>query len=110
VSVTNEELQEIAMFVAMVVRNTMEDFHAEHLSDDQMRELNPLIRNGVYTALWALEHRDENPAVEFFAAFHESQIPDYWEAPKLTEDFENLLARFPELMRGKAPPAGGDGG
>lgn len=36
-----------AMYIAMVVRNAMEDFHAKHLSDTQMAELNPIIRNAI---------------------------------------------------------------
>jgi len=32
-----EETKTFATFIAMVIRNTMEDFHAEHLSDEQMK-------------------------------------------------------------------------
>jgi len=39
------------MTEGMVVRNATEEFHAEHLTDEQMRELNPIIRNAIYTAL-----------------------------------------------------------
>ena len=52
--------QEIAMFLAMVVRNAMEDFHAKHLSDEQMRELNPIVRNAIYTGLQALRHYERS--------------------------------------------------
>lgn len=40
-----------AKAIAAYVRMNIEDFHAEHLSDAQMRELNPLIRNAIYTFL-----------------------------------------------------------
>lgn len=38
------------MFMAMVVRNALEDFHVQHLSDDEMRLLNPIIRSAIATA------------------------------------------------------------
>ena len=44
----------VALYISMVVRNAMEDFHGKHLSDAQMKEINPIIRNAVYTALYAL--------------------------------------------------------
>lgn len=39
------------MLIAIAVRNEMEDFHCEHLTDSQMKELNPIIRNAIVTAL-----------------------------------------------------------
>lgn len=35
----------LAKALAAYVRYHIEDFHSKHLSDEQMRELNPLIRN-----------------------------------------------------------------
>src|SRR5262245_60252351 len=49
-----KDREDAAMYVAMVVRNALEDFHCRHLSDEQMKELNPLIRNAICTALHAL--------------------------------------------------------
>ena len=34
-----------AKYIAIVIRNAMEDFHHKYLSDEQMKELNPIIRN-----------------------------------------------------------------
>lgn len=48
--------QEMAMVLAMVVRNAMEDFHCRHLNDEQMKELNPIMRNAIYTGLQAFRH------------------------------------------------------
>ena len=39
-------------YISIVIRNAMEDFHTKHLTDKQMKELNPVIRNAVYTALY----------------------------------------------------------
>ena len=44
-SKTNSKLQpskieeEMAMYLAMVIRNALEDFHCRHLADEQMKEL-----------------------------------------------------------------------
>ena len=64
----------LAKLIAAVVRNSMEDFHCKYLSDAQMKELNPIIRNAIYTALIKL---DEQP--QAMAAYYELFIPDYWE-------------------------------
>jgi hypothetical protein len=37
------ETKMLACYIAMVVRNAMEDFHCQHLTDDQMKELNPIM-------------------------------------------------------------------
>jgi hypothetical protein len=36
-------LQRWSKIIAMQVRNRMENFHCEHLNDDQMKELNPIV-------------------------------------------------------------------
>ena len=50
-----EAVPAFAMYVAMVVRNAMEDFHHKQLSDNQVEELNPIIRSAIYTAIYARE-------------------------------------------------------
>jgi len=82
VSVSDDRLSEMAMMVAYHVRNVLEDFHVKHLSDEQMAELNPLVRNGIYEALYALTH-DEPWCAS--AAASMSRYPEYWERPKFTD-------------------------
>ena len=48
-------MKDFGKYIAIVVRNAMEDFHCKHLSDEQMKELNPIIRNAIYTALYAYD-------------------------------------------------------
>ncbi len=79
--------QEMAMFLAMVVRNAMEDFHHKHLSDEQMMELNPIIRNAIYTGLQALRHYCRSEGAQSFTDFQKMLIPKYWEQPELLTDF-----------------------
>ena len=62
-----------AKLLAANVRNTMEDFHHKYLSDAQMKELNPIIRDAIYTALVNI-NTDRS-----YVAYYEQYIPDYWE-------------------------------
>ncbi len=97
------------MILAVAVRNAMEDFHCKHLSDAQMKELNPIIRNAIATALYALEHSSSNPRARNYVRSTARQIPAYWEAPKLLVPFSQ--GGFLKLVRqwcrdsGKIEPA-----
>ena len=64
----------LAKAIASVVRNQMEDFHYKYLSDEQMKELNPIIRNSIYTALQLVR---ENPV--FLYCYSKLYVPTYWE-------------------------------
>ena len=64
----------LAKAIACVVRNQMEDFHYKYLSDEQMKELNPIIRNSIYTALQLVR---ENPV--FLYCYSKLYVPTYWE-------------------------------
>ncbi len=79
--------QDMARYLAIVIRNAMEDFHCKHLSDEQMKELNPIIQNAVLTALHAVRHSHESESAKQFFEFHARCIPTYWEDPVLLEDF-----------------------
>lgn len=83
--------KEVARYIAMAIRNAMEDFHAEHLSDTQMAELNPIIRNAIAVALHALRHYKRHKAAKEFVDFQRLLIPHYWEPPELTEDWYRLV-------------------
>ena len=82
--------QNLAMYMAMVVRNAMEDFHCKHLSDEQMKELNPIVRNAICTALHAFLNDDNSVVNERFVDFHVRSIPRYWEKPALIDDYSAL--------------------
>jgi hypothetical protein len=88
------EAQELAMYLASVVRNAMEDFHCRHLSDEQMKELNPIIRNAIYTALYARENYNRSFAAQNFVDLSIRLIPDYWEEPTLIDDFLKSVKYF----------------
>jgi hypothetical protein len=77
-----------ALVVSMSIRNAMEDFHCDHLSDEQMAELNPIIRNAVLTALYSLQ--SEDPRCVLYRNFQDRLIPDYWELPELLPELTEL--------------------
>jgi hypothetical protein len=87
-----KRLATLAKVIAMEVRNSMEDFHAKHLTDEQMKELNPIIRNAIYSALVLLKFAgDENEVTKnqnAIAGISRSlmMIPKYGEEPELNED------------------------
>ena len=70
-------------YISMVIRNAMEDFHTKHLTDAQMKELNPLIRNAVYTALYARQYCNDSLRMREFMGSQAEMIPGYWEEPEL---------------------------
>ena len=82
--------QTLANYIAMVVRNAMKNFHCEHLSDDQMKELNPIIRNAVCTALHAFNNYEQVDAAARFVDYNFAMIPKYWEPPKLLDDYVEM--------------------
>ena len=87
----------------MVVRSALEDFHCRHLSDQQMKELNPLIRNAICTALHAVKRSAQSEGARSFVNFHTRMIPKYWERPVLLDDFLEMEALLDDKRR-NAPP------
>jgi hypothetical protein len=105
-----KRLAAVAKVLAMEVRNSMEDFHVKHLTDEQMRELNPIIRNAIFSALVLLEcageesdrERNQNALVGVSRLL--TMIPEYWEEPELNDDVRWTLqsaigADMPEKER-----------
>ena len=88
---TKESLQTWAKVIAMHVRNEMEDFHCAHLSDAQMKELNPIIRRAIYETLRQLYFLKKGTKKQRFVAIQSIHhlfllLPDYWEAPDLSKE------------------------
>lgn len=77
----------MTLVIAMHIRNEMENFHSHHLSDEQMKVLNPIIRQATYDILNYLklassdENSDGKIVAQGFINFLIESIPDYWEHP-----------------------------
>jgi ribonuclease HIII len=80
-------MKDYAKYIAIVVRNAMEDFHCKHLTDEQMKELNPIIRNAIYTAIYTYETHKQSDLSKHFVDYHFMSIPKYWEEPELLKGF-----------------------
>ena len=86
------------MYIASVVRNNMEDFHVENLTDAQMKELNPIIRDAIYTALVAAKNLDDEDARKWVNLYSQL-IPDYWENPTLISDYKFCVRRAKKCLQ-----------
>lgn len=88
-----EQNRAVAKYVAIVVRNAMEDFHTAHLTDAQMKELNPIVRDAVFTALYAIVRSGDSPAAQRSGDYNIRMIPSYWEEPELLPGFKDMFDR-----------------
>ena len=70
---------------AMVIRDAMEEFHAEHLTDAQEAALNPIIRDAIYTALYAIQHGEEEPWCQRFFEHPKYTLIHLPDCPKIAE-------------------------
>jgi hypothetical protein len=86
----SEETRQFATYIAMVIRNAMEDFHCQHLSDEQMKQLNPIIRNAVCTAIHAFQNYEQTVQDKRFVDSQFRLIPSYWERPELLDHYLRL--------------------
>ena len=68
----NEEEKSVATYLAMAVRNAMEGFHTEHLTDKQMKELNPIVRNAIFTGLHSMRMKTNSSMVSRSSGYAES--------------------------------------
>ena len=92
---------QMALMFAMHIRNEMEDFHCQHLSDEQMKELNPIIRQALYemfrclspttTKKSSIEKKYTRATINYLI----QMIPNYWELPS-EEAFQKSIKSFRE--------------
>lgn len=91
----NESYVLAAKVIAITVRNAMEDFHAENLTDEQMAVLNPIIRNAIYTGLFAIGRMSTDGRCAKWVHTNLSLLPPYWEEPQFLDAFREFLAQGP---------------
>jgi len=72
-------------YIASVIRDAMEQFHIDHLTDEEMKKLNPILRNAIYSALYAYDNSEKSEKAKRFVEYHISMIPQYWEDAELLE-------------------------
>lgn len=96
-----DDMKAMSLFIAVVIRNAMEGFHVAHLSDAQMRELNPIIRNAVFTALHATQSIGWSQAARSYVEYQSQHIPPHWEQPELLSGYRESLKRYGEDGQGR---------
>ena len=69
------------LLVSMYLRNAIEDFHVAHLSDEQMKELNQLIRQALYDIVSIIEDDYDSRKGQLLMSLLVDSIPSYWEIP-----------------------------
>lgn len=84
--------------VALEIRNELENFHVKHLTDAQMEELNPLIRNAVYNSLFGLANMEKHENCLQTVGWLLNNIPEYWEEPVLNNYMEKA---YQEILNRK---------
>jgi hypothetical protein len=91
----------MATVIAMHIRNNLEELHGggnrldhtdeggedEGLTDEQMRWINPIVRNSVADVLHALANYEDCQPARDLISFCEVLVPGYWEPAELTEDY-----------------------
>jgi len=82
-------IQKRTMITAMIIRNEIEDFHVKHLTDKQMAELNPLIRQAIFNAFTLLDKAEKNEDDGYMVKANDlvRMTPDYWEVPDKITSF-----------------------
>ena len=58
-----------------------------------MKQLNPIIRNAVCTALHAFQNYEDSLQSTQFVDFNVRMIPKYWEKPELLGDYVCMWGR-----------------
>jgi hypothetical protein len=89
-------MESMATFIAKVVRDAMDEFNSKHPSGDQRKELDSIIRNAIYTALYASENYLKSSAAKAFVTVNLASIPKHWEKPKPLDAYQRLEELYKE--------------
>jgi hypothetical protein len=91
-----QSMESMAMFIAKVMHDAIGDFYSKHLSNDEREELDSIIRNAVYTALFASKNYSKSSAAKAFVTVNLANIPKGWEEPKPLESYQQLEELYKE--------------
>ncbi len=94
---SDDSNKDMAKYITAVVNSNIHDFHAEHLTDAQMEQLNPLIKNAIYTALHSLFKENRTVVDDRFVELNSALIPDDKEEPMLIDEYIELLDNSPTI-------------
>jgi hypothetical protein len=84
--------QALAVYLAVRVREAMEDFHVTNLTDEQMAVINPLIRNALYGGLRIRRLAASGDlGCQRFIERDLQAVPPYWEPPQLNDSDARVI-------------------
>jgi hypothetical protein len=89
----DRETQEFARYLAVVVHNELEDFRSKNLTDEQMAELDAIMRDAICTALYAHETGQKSSASRKYTINNMRIAPDDQELPRLSQRYLALAAQ-----------------
>lgn len=92
---SDDSNKDMAKYINAVVRSNIESFHTKHLSDEQMEQLNPLIKNAIYTALHSLFKENRTALDDRFVEINSASIPHDVEDPVLIDEYTELFSDTP---------------
>ncbi len=78
------------MLAAMYLDTGSPNCTKERILNEPERELNPIVRNAICTALHAFLNDENSDVNKIFVDFHVCSIPKYWERPVLIDDYSEL--------------------
>lgn len=85
----------LALVAALTVRNAMEGtFHGgpdSVITDERMPEFNALVRNAIYTALYATDRAARSRPAREWVSIALMNLPDCWETPEIRPDLKEAF-------------------
>lgn len=85
-----------SMIIAQILKDELEDFRIKHIPKETTPELDDLIKNGIYNALFSLVNSDIDNSCLSNITDAMVKIPSYWEAPQLHSDLAQSLVKLSE--------------
>ena len=79
-----EGLKEQSKLIAVVVQDTLQEYHSKHLSDKEMKD----IIDAVYTAFYSVHYYKESSSAVEFLRSHAEQVQEMKGKVGLLEGFE----------------------
>jgi len=91
-----DNITKITLIISKYIRDEIEDFHGKYLSDEQMKELNPIIRQALFNILTIFDISQTPETCDYKLAAQDlvnglkQTLPDYWELPNKETPWKEL--------------------
>lgn len=99
-----KQLKLAATLIAAQVKGDLEELQADYLGEEQMAELEPIIRDGIYTGLYTILHAVQENWCEAHVQWLKMNIPTEGDEPRLTREVRALRD---DVRSGRVKAGGG---